>query len=208
MKNKLHRRGLLWHNHKKKYSFLAIPKCASNSIRDMSGCKSKADFKIYPSYKRFTIIREPIARYVSGFIEVMLPASDYPKGRYHYNLGLNNKMKKYLDSLNKEKNIVDTFIKFTNGIIERGFFEVHTEPQHYYIINDIVIYKLENMNEFIKDFHLKNISFKNKTEFLNEKNKILEFLSNDNFKNKLTTLFKQDITLYNSFDNKLIYRGE
>ena len=194
MKNVRHPRGWFWHNDKLKYSFLAIPKSASNSIRDITGCLKGPDMIIHPTYKRFTVLREPIKRYISGFLEVMVPSSDYPRGRYlldstginvnKAHLGLDNKMKSYLRSLNNGS-IINVFTAFTDYIIKNGFFEAHTEPQHYYLINDITLYKLENLDFLLNDFKVKP-SHLNKTESPHIKNEIINFLStNEEYNNKI-----------------------
>jgi len=154
-KNPLAPTGQLWHNHKLKYSYLAIPKSGSNTLRKMSGCMNGPTLKQHPNYIIFSALREPIERYVSGFIEIMVPAPDYPKCRYHYNLGLSKKMKNYLDTIRKDKNIINVFTTFTDYIVENGFFEVHTEPQNYYLIKGITLYRLNNLEILMKDLKIK-----------------------------------------------------
>jgi len=203
-KNPLAPTGQLWHNHKLKYSYLAIPKSGSNTLRKMSGCMNGPTLKRHPNYIIFSALREPIERYISGFIEIMVPASDYPKCRYHYNLGLNKNMKNYLDNIRKNKDIINVFTTFTDYIIEKGFFEVHTEPQHYYLIKGITLYHLDNLEILMKDLKLNKIAYENKTESSDKKEEITNFLcNNDEYKEKIMSLFDKDIKLYNSFKDRI-----
>jgi hypothetical protein len=204
-KNPLHPTGWLWHNHKKKLSFLAIPKSGSNSIRKMTGCLEGPNMKRYPGYKTFSIIREPIDRYISAYIEVLIPSSDYPKGRYRQNLGLTHKLINLCDELKKIKDDIEKFQKFTDYIIEYGFFEPHTEPQTYYLnnIGNIGIYKLENLDYLLKELSIDTVLYENKTESSNIKKTIKEYIKTDlNYFNKVNDLFISDINLYESFNDK------
>jgi hypothetical protein len=200
----LHPPGWLWHNHGKKLSCLSMPKCASNSIRDMTGCHHGPDHNHHKDYNEFAVIRNPIDRYISAFMEVMLPASHYPKGRYHDNLGLDKNMVRILDSINHGDSAA-RITQFTDLILEKGFFETHTRPQSYYLegCGNITLYKLENISHMLEDFGIEKEVVMNKTESVGIKKELTDLLSNDfELHNKVRKLFAKDIELYESFENK------
>jgi hypothetical protein len=203
-KNVQHPPGWLWHNNEKKLSCLSIPKCASNSIRDMTGCHDGPNHKHYNDYKIFSVIRDPMKRYISSFMEVMLPASDYPKGRYHDNLGLNKNFIEMLDSINHGDSS-GRIVRFTDIILEKGFFETHTRPQSYYLegCGDITLYKLEKISHMLEDFGIENEVVKNKTESADIKNELTDMLTTDTeLRNKVHRLYAKDFELYESFGSK------
>jgi hypothetical protein len=202
--NILHPPGWLWHNHEKKLSCLSMPKCASNSIRDITDCHDGPNHKHYKDYNVFAVIRNPMDRYISSFMEVMLPASHYPKGRYHDNLGLDENLVHILDSINYGDSGA-RIIRFTDLILEKGFFETHTRPQLYYLegCGNITLYKLEKISHMLKDFGIEKEVVKNKTESVSIKKELTDILSTDfELCNKVHKLFAKDIELYESFESK------
>lgn len=198
----LHPPGWLWHSHEKKLSCLSVPKCASNSIRDMTGCHDGPNHKRYKDYNLFAVIRDPMDRYISAFMEVMLPASHYPKGRYHDNLGLDKNLVRILDSINHGDSGA-RIIRFTDLILDKGFFETHTRPQLHYLegCGNITLYKLEKISRMLEDFGIEKEVVKNKTESAGIKKELTDVLSTDSeLRNKLHKLFAKDIELYESFE--------
>ena len=191
---------VIWYNHDRKLGFLGIPKCASTTLRVFTGCNTLSDTDIPEDYNGFTVIREPVERYVSGFIEVMYPAPDYPKCRYHHNLNLSNDVINDLDNINKILDDIEKFKSFTEYIIENGFFEPHTFPQSFYLNNDdrFKIYKMENLDQLSKDLGLGKAPNLNRTSNNAVKKKLLKFLKEDKFVSKIEGLYKEDIKIYNS----------
>ena len=72
-----HYKGKVWISDKEKVIYLGIPKTASTSIRRMLGMYAKdcSDFNKlkkntkYDEYIMFTILRNPLERFVSGYLE-------------------------------------------------------------------------------------------------------------------------------------------
>ena len=207
IKNKIHN-GTLWVNPKCKKGFLGIPKCASNTIKKLLNLRYTIDVE-FPNLNKkiffFTIMREPIKRYVSAYIEVIQDCKHYPKGRYHHNLEISKDKINIIDKILKNnKNDIDKFKKFTNHIIEYGFFEPHTTPQINYlsknnkILKNIKIFKLNDKTK-IETFLKTNLITLNKCENEELKNKLLYFIkSNNDFKNKIINLYKSDFLIYNN----------
>ena len=61
--------GLTWTKDGFGKNFLGVPKCASSGIREEFNLKATNDIKDVDNV--FSVIREPIKRYVSGYIEAL-----------------------------------------------------------------------------------------------------------------------------------------
>ena len=206
--NKIHN-GILWVNPKCKKGFLGIPKCASNSIKQLLNLKYKIDIDFPNLHKKivfFTIMRNPIERYVSAYIEVIQDCKQYPGGRYHHNLEISDEKINTLDKIIKSNlTNIDKFVKFTNLIIHQwGFFEPHTTPQINYLaknnnlFENIKILKLEDTNKIEKFIKL-NLIKSNKCENSKLKKELLNFIElNHNFKKNIIHLYKSDFLIYNN----------
>ena len=206
--NKIHN-GKLWVNPKCKKGFLGIPKCASNTIKRLLNLKYTIDID-FPNLNKkivfFTIMRNPIERYVSAYIEVIQDCKQYPGGRYHHNLGISQEKTNTLDKIiNSNNTNIEKFIRFTNLILNKwGFFEPHTTPQINYLaknnilFKNVKIFKLKEKNKIQKFLKL-DLLYSNKCENIKLKKELLNFIKLDNnFKNKLIHLYKSDFLIYNN----------
>ena len=204
--NKIHN-GLVWINVKNNKGFLCIPKCASSGIRQKFKYLLTKDINnIDKKIEIFTILRNPITRYVSAYIEVIQDCKQYPGGRYHHNLEISKNKINIIDNIIKSnKTNIEKFVKFTNLILNKwGFFEPHTTPQINFLsrnkilFKNIKIFKLEKINELEEYFNSK-IPKLNSCENKKLKNELLNFIeSNYEFKNKIINLYKNDFIIYNN----------
>lgn len=94
----------IWINDNLKLAFLCIPKVASSGIRNQFKLKRRTTMdKLPKDYTVFTLIREPIKRFVSAYIEVVQDCKDYPGGRFKHNLNITNEKIEFLEKLMNDK---------------------------------------------------------------------------------------------------------
>jgi hypothetical protein len=203
-------RECIWINDQLKLAFLCIPKVASSGIRSQFRFIRMSNINELPKdYKVFTLIREPIKRFVSAYIEVVQDCGDYPGGRFKHNLEITNDKIKFLENLMHDKS-TDKYQKFNIYIekIEKEwfFFEPHCIPQVIYLTdknnnfhNHLKIFKLETeINELEKILNSK-IKQGNKCENNTLKNDLLDYINkNNNIKQRIEKLYKLDIQIYNN----------
>lgn len=202
-------REYIWINDNLKLAFLCIPKVASSVIREQfKFLRVSTMDKLPEDYKVFAIIRNPIKRFVSSYIEVIQDCYDYPGGRYKHNLNLTEDKIRFLDNLMNDKS-TDKFQKFDIYIKkmenEWFFFEPHCIPQVIYLTdknnkfhNNLKIFKLETeINELEKILNSK-IKKGNECENNTLKNDLLDYINNnENIKQRIEKLYELDIEFYN-----------
>lgn len=202
-------RESIWINDNLKLAFLCIPKVASSGIREQfKFTKMTTMNKLPKDYKVFTLIREPIKRFVSAYIEVVQDCKHYPGGRFKHNLNISNDKIKFLENLINDKS-TNKYQKFEIYIekIEKEwyFFEPHCIPQVIYLTdknnnlhNNLKIFKLETeINELEKILNSK-IKKSNECENNTLKNDLLDYINkNQNIKKKIEQLYNLDIQIYN-----------
>ena len=118
-------KGICYVNDANRIIFLTVPKNASTSIRKIpeipfykSNIMSFEKELVNGEYRAFTVIRDPVRRFVSSFIEVCLRATvDSPHILAREFYWANGK---------------DRFVKFVEEV-EREFFDIHTFPQRYFL---------------------------------------------------------------------------
>ena len=203
-------RGIVWINEHKKLAFLGIPKVASSVIREKFKClKLSTMDKLPKHYKVFTLIRDPIKRFISAYIEVVQDCKDYPGGRFKHNLNITHDKIKFLENLMNNK-LIDKFQKFDIYInkIENEwyFFEPHCIPQVIYLTdennnyyNNLLIFKLETeINQLEKILNSK-IEKGNICENQSLRNDLLDYINkNENIKQRIEKLYELDIQIYNN----------
>ena len=208
-------RGKVWVNDKLKIGHLCVPKCASSGVRSELKLNNVLDYNDVPKdYKIFTIIREPIERFISAYIEVT-QASHNSKNirRFNYNIAPTFKgyeIRKFLNSLfNSNKSHIECFNIYLYNIISKWkFFEPHCVPFIYYLTDNennlqknLNIFKLEKDKDKIKEFlGIKNFNNSNKCKNSDLKNILMKHVnSNVKIKNKIIELYRIDIDFYNDF---------
>jgi len=204
-------REFIWINDNLKLAFLCIPKVASSGIRDQFQFKRTSTIdKLPKDYQVFTLIREPIKRFVSAYIEVVQDCPSYPGGRFRHNLGITSEKINFLENLMNDRS-TNKYQKFDIYIEkmekEWYFYEPHCVPQVIYLTdknnnfhNNLKIFKLETeINELEKILNSK-INHGNKCENNTLKNDLLNYINtNQNVKQKIEKLYKLDIQFYNEY---------
>jgi len=194
-----HFKGKVWVYDKDKVIFFGVPKNASTSIRRMFGQYAK-DFlnyntikkdPKYDDYTRFAILRNPLKRFVSGYVEIIYRA------------------KQHEDTYNRPfyqvKDPIDRFKAFVEDI-EGDFYDSHIERQWYFVSNsdnsrlnpDIQHFLIfENLSKDISQLNLSTSLM-----FLNghsrpEKNLLLHRLETDpELSDRINKLLSKDWDLY------------
>lgn len=195
--------GLGWVSDKFKLIYLGIPKTASTSMRIMlnvskgNNCIIRFNnlSKYNSEYKRFTILREPISRFVSGVFEDIKRQESSKKIRN-------------LEKLNNPINIMSSYLKH---IEENGFTEVHTAPQCKYFFDlkgtpydydYVLIFERlkDDFNEMCKKENL-NINLQHRHQGDKRSAKIvMEYInSNPEILERIKLLYKEDLELYNKY---------
>jgi hypothetical protein len=197
-----HYKGKVWISDKEKVIFLGIPKTASTSIRRMLGMYAKdcsnfnelKDEKKYDDYTMFTILRNPLERFVSGYLEVML------RGRQHD------------DTFKREffriKNDVERFKVFVNEV-ENDLYDSHIERQWYFVSDETgenvnsridVFLIFEKLRNDIKKLNLSVALMHLNVHSQDQKIKILNYLKQDTVLcDRINQIFAKDWELYRKF---------
>ncbi|MBW3020094.1 sulfotransferase family protein, partial [Candidatus Woesearchaeota archaeon] len=143
--------------------YIHIPKCGTSSVKKMFKLKTEDYFKyktlnpdLKKKYKMFTVIRNPLDRFVSSFFELL-----ERKRSKENNSTIMNKLRTKLLSLikrNKKKefhksnNLIKNFKIFLE-IVEEDFFDIHVFPQSKFLENMEIDYylRLEHLDNDFKN---------------------------------------------------------
>jgi hypothetical protein len=144
-------RGTVWINDSLKMNFLGIPKAGNSGVRKHLSMDRIENIDTAPDYWTFTIIREPIERFVSAYIETMESCEQYPGGRFKHDLKLSRAKVKVLSKMSI-LDPLDKFESYLEKIVRWGFFEFHCVPQVIYLTNNfgtphpnVEIYRLSDL---------------------------------------------------------------
>ena len=204
--------GKIWLNKRRKLGFLKIPKCSGTSI-----CNTLKTLKYVclkenapKDFTLFSVIRNPVTRLISGYIEIIQDCRDYPGGRFRHNIikefkGHNIYVFLHNLQISKETN-VEKFLRFFEKIEkEFKFFDGHIAPYSFFLSDEnkklcknIKLFKLEEMKE-LEDFFKVKIPRHNTCENNKLKVELLDYIeNNEDIKNRIVELYKDDYKLYNS----------
>lgn len=186
--------GLSWVNEDLGLVYLGVPKTASTSIRSILGPNKKTvNLNNYDTkHTIFTIIREPIDRFVSGYLESLKRTDVF--------------VPQYLRNMTNTEEQLKTFV----NELKKHFFEVHTTPQSYFLtslkgidFNFDYILRFENIqddyNKMSDDIGLNlNLTHLNRNNM--NKEVIRNIIENDKeLKDSIVTLYKDDFILYDKY---------
>jgi len=198
-----HKKGLCWFNGD--ICFLPIPKNASTSIRNTFKFTNTSIYldehtSTKSMGKLITVIRNPMDRLVSGYLEIIYRAAiDTPKTitKKFYNMPENK----------------DRFIEFILEI-EQDLFDAHIEQQCYYItdFNDNLLpfYRIllfdnlqEDFNQLLNDLSLNNNLKHLKNQDKEKKDIVYNYIKNDVYLiDKINKIYEKDFFIYNKIKNK------
>ena len=197
--------GSVWYkdNDPLNLGFIGIPKSASSGVREQLNL-DKHILLNNTDKKLFSIIREPLGRYVSGYIEAMKPSKGFPRGRYHL-IPVPSPVKEMVyDLYHKNISEIERFKIFTDYIYEHGFFEPHSVRQVDYLrdlttkelFKNVEIFKLED-KEKLESFLNVRFEHRNRNEHPVLKTQLINFLKDDEpYNDIIHTLYKDDFDFY------------
>lgn len=198
--------GLSWVSDKKKLLYLGIPKTASTSMRhylEIHKYGQKVNVNLNNldpeknKYMKFTVIRNPMNRFVSGIYESF--------GR--------NETPQKLKTPSSIKNKAEMLNKYLDILESDGFIETHTAPQSFYLydlegkefkLDEVLIF--ENLNQDFEKMCSKygfvnNLEHKQKNNGKNVQ-KCLEIISkNPEIEKRIKTIYSKDWKIYNKYKN-------
>ena len=198
-----HEKGISYVCKEQKICFIPIPKNASTTFRkELESNSITYDVdnfienpEILQKNKVICIAREPISRFVSGYLEILIRTHDCPK------------------TLEKEfyhiKQEPQRFLEFIKEI-KKEFYDAHVEPQLFYIsdskgdkIHVDEVWLMNNVNYGLeKAFGIKVASRHNEKKD-DIKKQYIEFLEkNTRVKKIIEGLYERDISFFNKLLEK------
>lgn len=190
-----HERGTCYVLEKRGLCYIPIPKVASTTIRqELFGNNLIdrirnfiSDPTILQQHKTLCVVREPVDRFCSAYLEILTRAHDCPKT-----------LEKDFFRIKEEPR---RFVTFINTVIDE-FFDAHVEPQLYYITDDTntlvrldEIWLIEEMNTKLQA--LVGTERQHHTSSKSNKKQLLDFLDkNKKVKRTIEKLYEQDIEFY------------
>ena len=194
-----HDKGWCWFNNNNKICFIAIPKNASTSIRNGLNLKKMdnyfdlgEDFK--KEYKNITVLRDPLERIVSAYLEVLIRVHDSP-------MTANKKFYKMKESIHRFREFIIE--------LEKDTYDAHVEPQYFYITDKegelLPFYKILRFENLMEDFNdLKtDLTLVENLPHLNykpqeRKNMVYTYLKKDpELIKKIEKIYEKDFEIYN-----------
>lgn len=194
--------------------FFQIPKNMSSLIRHIFNINAIDDEKClynnYENYKKYAIIREPISRIVSVYIETMTTCRTDNKTRFIYEnedeneTRLINEVNFFKELIGKdidENEKFKTYLEKIHGDFK--FFEIHCIPQIYFIIDENFKIKkdivLLSFDEIKKDKKLlgKDIEYINGCKDISLQEKLINYIqNNEDIKKLIHEIYEHDFLIY------------
>lgn len=202
-------RGVTWVNQEMEVAFLGIPKCGSITLRKQLRLEPGiVDIEDVPEdFFLFTVIRNPIRRLVSAYIEIVQDCEHHPGGRFKHDLELSpDKIKFFEDLMKSDKGDCERFTVYLDRLDKWGFFEPHCVPQVIYLtdhngapFSNVQVFELGDMA--LLEYHL-DVKFlkHNQSENPGLKKKLLDFITDHRgIKAQIERLYKYDLELWDNW---------
>lgn len=203
-------RGITWINQEIEVAFLGIPKCGSITLRKQlhleTGIVNIED--VPEDFFLFTIIRNPIKRFISAYIEVVQDCEHHPGGRFKHDLELSQDKIDFLDRLMKsDRGDCERFTVYLDKIDQWGFFEPHCVPQIVYLTDadgvafpDVQVFSLDDLS--LLEYHL-DVKFAkhNRSENPGLKQKLHQFIQDHRgIRARIEELYRYDLELWRNWE--------
>lgn len=191
-----------WINEDEKIIFFGLQKNGSTSIRQNLKLVKRVDLNnlkkgLYDDFIMFTVIREPLDRFASGFVETIERAMKTQNGV---------RSKKFFNIPEFDRK-VEMFITEC----EEDFFDGHIRPQSTSLFFQLkpkngIIINFHNMNKDLIKHNIVSEGFNlmvvNKSKKPNDKLRVKQLLnSREDLVNRLKTLYEKDFNIYNKMIN-------
>jgi hypothetical protein len=194
--------GFSWYSDEYKIIYLGIPKTASTSMRltfkiDKNGTNLNAPLKEKEDYKVFTVIREPLGRFISGVFESFNRYETPPE----------------LKSLSTVKDKVEMLNSYLDILEDKGFIETHTTPQSFFLhsqedvpfkIDRILIFEnvVEEFNSMCQEYGIEKALEHRQIGNKQRNNTVLdEIKTNSELMDRIKSVYKRDFEIYNKHTN-------
>ena len=204
--------GLVWYNNIYDFGLIAVPKCMSSGLRQQFSLEFTKPVNEVTAKKLISIVRCPVDRYVSAYIEVMIPSVVNPQGRYRMTPSPTDLLPKLDNVFKLSDDDFDKFKRFTDYIFTYGYFDPHIVQQVDYLrhlntkkyFKNVNIFKIEYCSGLEK-FLGHKLEKRNVCDHPQLKNSLLQFITNNKeYKEKVEKLYKEDLDFYKSFNKQLI----
>ena len=195
-----HDKGLCYILKDKKVCFIPVPKNSSTTFRNECPWSYETENfiknpQVLDENKVICIVREPLDRLISGYLEVLIRTHDCPRT-----------LEKDFIYIREEPQRFLAFIKE----IKKEFFDAHIEPQLFYLTNeDNNLIKLDEVwlirdtNEKLSQLFGKSITQKTNIKSLGDKKRYVDYLNNNSrLKTFVEKLYAEDIEFYNKINKE------
>jgi len=200
-----HDKGWCWYNLDNNICFIGVPKNASTSIRNgLNLNKMDNYFTLSDDVKNnlnlITVLRDPLDRLVSSYLEVLVRLHDSPK----------TGEKKFYHM----KESIERFEEFISEL-ERDTYDAHVETQFFYVTDDngdlLPFYKILSFdcldeqinilkNELVIGGSIPHLNKKSN----NKKNMVYNYLENDvSLLKRIKKIYSCDYNLIEKIKNKV-----
>tara|TARA_R110000803_G_scaffold86919_3_gene153477 strand:+ start:1143 stop:1757 length:615 start_codon:yes stop_codon:yes gene_type:complete len=200
-----HDKGWCWYNLDNNICFIGVPKNASTSIRNgLNLNKMDNYFTLSDDVKNnlnlITVLRDPLDRLVSSYLEVLVRLHDSPK----------TGEKKFYHM----KESIERFEEFISEL-ERDTYDAHVETQFFYVTDDngdlLPFYKILSFdcldeqinilkNELVIGGSIPHLNKKSN----NKKNMVYSYLENDvSLLKRIKKIYSCDYNLIEKIKNKV-----
>jgi len=193
-----HINGVYWYSEQKQLAFFAVPKNASTALRNSMGPTDAryyfdSETKLSEQAVKFSVLRNPIDRCVSAYIEVIKRVT----------VDCLETIRKPFYKIPEGK---ARFVGFLDEIETRGFWENHAQPQTFYLSNNqeelidldyiFIFEKLREGLDKMAEETGKNLTPKREWFHSPEHKQMVHSYLDEDIKSRIKQIYKKDWDLY------------